>query len=242
MCFVYSRGYHFVRHTEGYLGTTYKKVVYREYHDENFQVRKGPQRIAGRTEPIYGPAIKAEVGDVIHVHFKNKAFRPFSIHAQGVAYNKSSEGCAYLNASWQDSGVVPAGGNYTYVWTVTPASGPGPKDPNCITHMYYSAVDPVRDTNSGLVGPLIICRKGTLTGSGERTDISPSPQEFALLFAIFDENLSWYLEENIATYGTNVDRTSEEFIKSNKIPGRSCGHCLTLSLSDPLSLRTSHFD
>ena len=38
-------------------------------------------------------------------------------------------------------------------------SGPGPADTACLTWAYFSDVDPVKDTNTGLVGPLIICRK-----------------------------------------------------------------------------------
>lgn len=38
-------------------------------------------------------------------------------------------------------------------------SGPGPAETACLTWAYFSDVDPVKDTNTGLVGPLIICRK-----------------------------------------------------------------------------------
>ena len=38
-------------------------------------------------------------------------------------------------------------------------SAPGPKDSDCITWSYYSAVDTIKDTNTGLIGPLIACRK-----------------------------------------------------------------------------------
>lgn len=39
---------------------------------------------------------------------------------------------------------------------------------------------------------------------------------------IFDENESWYLDENIKTYSTNphhVDKEDEEFLESNKMHG-----------------------
>ena len=36
-------------------------------------------------------------------------------------------------------------------------SGPGPADTACLTWAYFSDVDPVKDTNTGLVGPLIVC-------------------------------------------------------------------------------------
>lgn len=38
-----------------------------------------------------------------------------------------------------------------------------PDDLPCVTHTYHSAVDPVRDINTGLVGPLVVCARGQLT-------------------------------------------------------------------------------
>lgn len=39
---------------------------------------------------------------------------------------------------------------------------------------------------------------------------------------VFDENESWYLDENIKTYSTNphlIDKEDEEFLESNKMHG-----------------------
>lgn len=73
---------------------------------------------------------------------------------------------------------------------------------------------------TGLVGPLIICRKGTLDVYGERSNVD---REFSLLFLIFDENKSWYLEENVATYGSqetsSTNLQSATFLESNKMHG-----------------------
>lgn len=46
--------------------------------------------------------------------------------------------------------------------------------------------------------------------------------QFALLFMVFDENESWYLDENIQTYSSNphlVDKEDKEFLESNKMHG-----------------------
>lgn len=51
-----------------------------------------------------------------------------------------------------------------------------------------------RDLHSGLIGPLVICKPGTLQ---TRQNTQPGIQEFALLFHTFDETKSWYLEENL---------------------------------------------
>jgi coagulation factor V (labile factor) len=47
-----------------------------------------------QTSPLglLGPTLYAEVGDVIKVHFRNKADKPLSIHPQGIKYSKFSEG------------------------------------------------------------------------------------------------------------------------------------------------------
>ncbi|TKC35628.1 hypothetical protein EI555_007128, partial [Monodon monoceros] len=106
----------------------------------------------------------------------------------------------------------------TYQWNIPERSGPGPNDSTCVSWIYYSAVDPIKDMYSGLVGPLAICRKGILEPNGGRHDMD---REFALLFLIFDENQSWYLEENVETYGPqdpgHVNLQDETFLESNKM-------------------------
>ena len=61
-----------------------------------------------------------------------------------------------------DNAIAP-GKLYNYKWKVSERSGPGPADTACVTWAYFSDVDPVKDTNTGLVGPLIICRKVGVT-------------------------------------------------------------------------------
>ncbi|KAB0342477.1 hypothetical protein FD754_019403 [Muntiacus muntjak] len=106
----------------------------------------------------------------------------------------------------------------TYQWNIPERSGPGLNDSACVSWIYYSAVDPIKDMYSGLVGPLAICRKGILEPYGGRRDMD---REFALLFLIFDENKSWYLEENVKTYGSQdpgrVNLQDETFLESNKM-------------------------
>lgn len=43
-------------------------------------------------------------------------------------------------------------------------------------------------------------------------------KEFFLLFSVMDENLSWYLEENIKLFGT-PETKDEDFEESNKMHG-----------------------
>ncbi|XP_023054197.1 hephaestin isoform X9 [Piliocolobus tephrosceles] len=201
-----SYGYIFLNNKDGLLGSRYKKAVFREYTDGTFRIprpRTGPEEHLG----ILGPLIKGEVGDILTVVFKNNASRPYSVHAHGVL--ESTTG-------WPPA--AEPGEVLTYQWNIPERSGPGPNDSACVSWIYYSAVDPIKDMYSGLVGPLTICRKGILEPHGGRSDMD---REFALLFLIFDENQSWYLEENVATHGSqdpgSINLQDETFLESNKM-------------------------
>ncbi|XP_008047512.1 hephaestin isoform X3 [Carlito syrichta] len=199
-----SYGHNFLSNMDGLLGSRYKKAVFREYTDGTFRIpqpRTGPEEHLG----ILGPLIKGEVGDILTVVFKNNASRPYSVHAHGV-----------LETSIGWPLAAEPGEVLTYQWNIPERSGPGPNDSACVSWIYYSAVDPIKDMYSGLVGPLVVCRKGILEPHGGRSDMD---REFALLFLIFDENQSWYLEENVATHGPqdHVDLQDETFLESNKM-------------------------
>ncbi|XP_077990958.1 hephaestin-like protein [Glandiceps talaboti] len=190
------------------VGKVYKKALYREFTDETFSALKHRSKEEHHLG-LLGPVVKAEVGEVIQIVFYNLASRNYSIHPHGVVYSKDTEGAPYKDGTSgnmrKDDGVMP-GDTFTYTWEVPPSAGPTDDDPNCITWVYYSAVDYVRDTSSGLIGPLVVCKQGVLDADNKRTDVD---KEFALLFSINDENDSWYLDENIQRYcGTpdSVDR------------------------------------
>jgi len=164
---------------------------------------------------VLGPFIKAEVGDTIQVVFKNMASRPYSIHAHGLQYNKTNEGMPYADGDLNNVGdLVKPGSSFTYRWEIPESSGPPRHGPNCVNFMYHSAVDPVRDVYSGLSGPIVVCKKGILSSNESRTD--SVDREFALLFQAFDENQSWYLQQNIQEYCPNADTSTTEFEESNK--------------------------
>ena len=77
-------------------------------------------------------------------------------------YSKNNEGLLYNDSTKARDKVddaVPPGETYTYVWQVPARSGPSSTDMPCVTWAYYSGTDPFKDTSSGLVGPLIVCRK-----------------------------------------------------------------------------------
>ncbi|XP_029789209.1 coagulation factor V [Suricata suricatta] len=168
------------------FATSFKKIVYREY-EPYFKKEKPRSKISG----LLGPTLYAEVGDIMKVHFKNKADKPLSIHPQGIKYSKFSEGASYPDHTFPveklDDAIAP-GHEYTYEWNITEDSGPTHSDPPCLTHIYYSYENLVEDFNSGLIGPLLICKKGTLTEDGIQKMFD---KQHVLMFAVFDESKSW---------------------------------------------------
>ncbi|KAJ6664911.1 hypothetical protein lerEdw1_005883 [Lerista edwardsae] len=166
---------------------------------------------------VEGPVIKAEVGDTILVTFANKADKNCSMMPHGVSFSKSSEGAPYADGHQKLGAHVEPGGTFEYRWKVPESIGPTDSDPPCLTYLYYSATDPVMDTQSGLVGPLVICKKDSLEPDGTQKGID---REFYLLFTVFDENLSFYLNTNIDAFTdkpSTVNKDDEDFQESNKM-------------------------
>ncbi|KAL7871849.1 hypothetical protein SRHO_G00068320 [Serrasalmus rhombeus] len=196
----------------GRLGEEYVKVVFRAYTDHTF-TNKTEQTSTDTHLGILGPVLRAEVGDVLQVTFLNKADRNYSIQPHGLQYMKTSEGAQYEDGTVKNGSHVQPGDTFTYRWQVR--EGPSDSDPPCISYLYFSSSDPIRDTNSGLIGPLLVCKRGALSSNNTESDVD---NEFFLLFSILDENLSWYLDKNIQIYGTNESNPQDDaFVESNKM-------------------------
>uniref|UniRef100_A0A674AX89 ferroxidase n=2 Tax=Salmo trutta TaxID=8032 RepID=A0A674AX89_SALTR len=217
------------------IGGKYKKVHYKEYTDNTFTVQK--ERTPEELHlGILGPVIRAEEEDTIKVVFKNKASRPFSMQPHGVQYSVEQSGTLYYNELEESytakklreikketrtvtpppAALVKPGTTHTYEWVVPKDGGPVADDADCITYFYYSAVDPVKDTSSGLVGPLLVCKKKTLK-KGKQKNVN---KEFHMLATVFDENLSWFLDDNINQFTKapkTVNKEDEDFQESNKM-------------------------
>ncbi|KAM6907524.1 ferroxidase HEPHL1 [Xenentodon cancila] len=198
---------------DGRIGGEYMKAIYREYTDNTFTTVKST--IESRHLGILGPVLRAEEGDTLKVTFMNKADRNYSIQPHGLHYDKQFQGSSYDDGVHKPGSHVGPGETFTYTWQVL--EGPSSSDSPCIPYLYYSATDPVQDTNSGLVGPLLVCRRETLGKNGIQNGVD---KEFFLLFSVMDENLSWYLNENIETLssesGTRTE-DDEDFEESNKM-------------------------
>ncbi|XP_072295514.1 ceruloplasmin isoform X2 [Eucyclogobius newberryi] len=202
------------------IGSRYKKARYVEYTDNSFMTKmlRSPEE---QHLGILGPVIRAQERDTIRVVFKNKASRPYSVQPHGVQYSVEQDGTLYHN---ELEGVVTPlaaaqvrpGTVHTYEWSVPDGAGPVEGEGDCLTYMYYSGVDPVKDTSSGLVGPMLICRDNTLKKGLQKN----YDKEFHLLASIFDENLSWYLDDNIKSFTrtpATVRKDDEGFVESNKM-------------------------
>ena len=156
----------------------YKKYRYIGYTDNTYAVPLPQEDWMG----ILGPQIRGVVGDNIVVHFLNRTDRPLSMHPHGVLYSKDDEGADGHN---KGANVLP-GESYIYTWGVDEDSGPGPNDPSSIVWLYHSHVLGEEEMNLGLVGAIIITRKGM-----EVSHSNPFPRdvdhEFISLFMIFNE-------------------------------------------------------
>ncbi|KAL7847206.1 hypothetical protein SRHO_G00221860 [Serrasalmus rhombeus] len=196
----------------GRLGGKYRKAVFRAYTDHTFTSMKEQTSMETHLG-ILGPVLRAEVGDILLVTFLNNADRNYSMQPHGLQYGKEFEGAEYADGTVKNGSHVQPGDSFTYRWQVR--EGPSESDPPCISYLYYSSSDPIRDTNTGLIGPLLVCKRGALSSNMTQREVD---HEFFLLFSVLDENLSWYLEENVQTYGTNESDTQDEaFVESNKM-------------------------
>uniref|UniRef100_A0AAR2II85 Hephaestin n=1 Tax=Pygocentrus nattereri TaxID=42514 RepID=A0AAR2II85_PYGNA len=205
----------FLEKGEQRIGHVYKKAVYQQYTDATFRQEIEKPKWLG----YLGPLISAEEDDIVVVHLKNMATRAYSIHPHGMSYNKTNEGALYPDMSEtsekQDDSVAP-GKTYSYIWPLDPSHAPGKDDSSCLTRVYHSHVNAPKDMASGLIGPLIICKKGTLDVHGDKS----GDYLYTLMFTVSDENLSWYLDDNIKTFctvPTKVKKDDEDFVESNKM-------------------------
>ena len=129
------------------------------------------------------------------VNFRNNARYNFSIHAFGLSYSKEFEGAKYPHDGPDFPGnSVPPGGSFTYRWSVPARSGPTPHEWSSVCYPYTSHVDPVADSNSGLVGPIVITAAGMADDDGRPLDVD---REFFQLYTVSDENVSKYIEDNM---------------------------------------------
>jgi manganese oxidase len=183
------------------IGNVYRKAIYREYTDATFATLK-PRAPRDEYLGLLGPTLHAEVGDTIKVVFRNSASRPYSMHAPddvfrarhaaGSGTSVDADGFV-TNGDPEDT--VKPGATATYEWEVPPQAGPQPGDPSSTVWIYSSRVNESRDVASGLIGALIVTRRGQANADGAPSDVD---REIVALFTTFNENQSWYMQANAA--------------------------------------------
>ena len=157
----------------------YEKYRYIGYTDGTYSTPTPQPQWMG----ILGPQLRAIEGDTLKVHFLNKADKPLSIHPHGLHYDEQNEG-----ADMKGPGAfVKPGESFTYTWEVDAGSAPGPADPSSIVWVYHSHVDSVTEIYDGLIGTIVVTKKGM-----EVSKDDPRPRDvdvaFTNLFMVFDEN------------------------------------------------------
>ncbi len=157
----------------------YEKYRYIQYTDASYTTQVEQPVWMG----ILGPQLHAVEGDSVRVHFLNRADKPLSIHVHGLQYDEENEG-----ADMKGSGAaVPPGDTFTYHWEADSDAAPGPNDPSSIVWLYHSHVDAVTEVYDGLIGTVVVTKKGM-----ERSPEDPRPKDidkaFTTLFLIFNEN------------------------------------------------------
>lgn len=163
------------------LGNTYRKVVYRLYTDGTFTTRVAQPPYLG----LVGPTMHAEAGDTVVIYFKN--------HAR-IATNVA------LGIEPERVAAVKPGGTARYAWRITDADGPGKLDPSSIAWRYFSTVDETDDENTGMVGILIVTRRGSAKPDGAPADVD---DEVVTAFSEMDESLSRMVDVNVADPAIN---------------------------------------
>ena len=186
------------------IGNMYRKAIFREYTDDSFHTLK-PRSPELAHMGLLGPVIRAEVGDTIKVVFRNRATFPFSLHPHGVAYARDSEGAMYADGmdNPEANGLVPPGKTHVYTWIAREQAGPGTQDGSSVVWIYHSHNYEPKDVNAGLIGPIVITRRGMARADGSPKDVD---HEFFCLFMLVDENQSQYLEHNVRAHVTDPSK------------------------------------
>jgi hephaestin len=200
------------------IGRLYRKAIYREYTDGTFATRK--QRLPqDQYLGLLGPILRAEVGDTIRVVFKNNASRPYSMrapddafrprHAAGTGTTVDADG--FVTDGVPEDTVAP-GAMSTYEWDVPERAGPQPGDSSSIVWVYYSRVTESQDVASGLVGGIIVARRGQANADGTPKDVD---REIVALFTTFNENKSWYFQQNVSARISAADQKALDKREAN---------------------------
>ncbi|CAD7698221.1 unnamed protein product [Ostreobium quekettii] len=207
----------FLERTETTIGSEYLKARYVQYTDASFAtpVERDPE---DAYLGLLGPILRAAVGDTMKITFMNKnVLHPVTVHPHGVLYEKDSEGTPYADGTSGDDKLddfVEQNQTVIMTWHVVDRAGPGKKDGSSVLWMYHSHVDEIADTNTGLVGALIVTRADVADPkTAMPMDVD---REVVLFFSVIDEAESLLFDDNIATFLPNLGEDEAEELKEDE--------------------------
>ena len=164
------------------ITTKYPKYRYIQYTDATY-TRQVPQP---QWMGILGPQLRAVEDDTIVVHFKNMADKPLSMHPHGVRYTPENDGADFDFTGNPGAKVMP-GDSYTYRWDVDRDAAPGPSDPTSIVWVYHSHVDSVTEIYDGLIGTIVVTKKGYAIDPVKDPRPKGVDMELTTMFMVFNE-------------------------------------------------------
>jgi hephaestin len=146
----------------------YRTAVYQEYTDASF-TRVKPRPAEWRHLSFLGPLIRANVGDTVRVVFRNRLGFAANVHPDAVLHRPDPQDALSVAAPADgtplgedhDDSVAP-GATRTYLWPVPAEAGPGPDDHGSVLWLYHSHTGQPTGVEAGLIGPMIIYKRGAL--------------------------------------------------------------------------------
>lgn len=200
------------------IGSKYQKTRYFEYTDATFTTRV--KRSAHMQHlGVMGPVLRARIGEVIVVHFRNLAKEPTSMHPHGVFYTKAHEGAPYNDGTSGDDkndDAVPTGGRHTYRWEVPARAGPGPGEHEEMKlWMYHSHRNEISDTYAGLFGIILVIAKPDNFDPDTLMPTDGSREVFVHM-SVMNEGGSFHIEENTRRSNTNLPAIKLEELLENE--------------------------
>ncbi|GAB5587173.1 hypothetical protein Unana1_02073 [Umbelopsis nana] len=189
------------------IGSTYRKAIYRRYTDDRFANVITPDASFG----LLGPIVRAEMGDQVRINFLNNSTKPCNLHPHPP--NGNEDGRKFE--------AIEPGERYIYVWDIPHIDDTTMGNLSSTLWMYRSLVDPVEDMNTGLIGPLVVYKPGTLSAEPQLRPKGLDREIFTIMMTT-DENKSKYRIESANAAGINDKRLSElltdnEFLDSNRM-------------------------
>jgi manganese oxidase len=159
------------------LNRKYQKAVFRQYTDRSFSTRVERSE-NWRHLGLLGPALHAEVDDTISIVLRNKA--PFDV-------DFVVDNVAYVGGAANRKAVAPDNiGEYSFV--ATKDSAPAEESYSSSTmHFYRSTVGGPSHVYAGLLGPLIVTRKGEADAEGHPGGVE---NEIVTILWVGDEGAS----------------------------------------------------